>query len=92
MIRFLLTTLISILMLPVAAQDFSTAPPQAVITGVVTNAITGDTLSLPSISYKGHGIAVSGNTQGYFRIPHDRLPRWWCGKNVVGIPAKTTRP
>ncbi|QUB48099.1 carboxypeptidase-like regulatory domain-containing protein [Prevotella sp. oral taxon 475] len=87
MIRFLLTTLISILMLPVAAQDFSTAPPQAVITGVVTNAITGDTLSLPSIAYKGHGIAVSGNTQGYFRIP--RREGWTLTISAVGYQPKT---
>ena len=37
---------------------------QAQITGVVTDASTGDTLYYPSAAYKGYHIAVSGDAKG----------------------------
>lgn len=52
--------LIAVLMMSVSAH--------AQITGVVTDAVTGDTLAYPSVSYKGHKVAVSGNAQGRYSI------------------------
>ena len=38
------------------------------LTGVVTDATTGDTIYYPSASYKGHEIAVSGTAKGQYTI------------------------
>ena len=38
------------------------------LTGIVTDAATGDTIYYPSVSYKGHHIAVSGTAKGEFSI------------------------
>lgn len=40
----------------------------AQITGVITDAQTGDTLTYPSVSYIGIRVAVSGNAKGYYSI------------------------
>ena len=41
---------------------------RAQISGVITDAVTGDTLLYPSASYKGHLIAVSGDALGHYSI------------------------
>lgn len=41
---------------------------QAQITGVVTDASTGDTLYYPSAAYKGYHVAVSGDVKGRYMI------------------------
>ena len=40
----------------------------AQIQGIVIDAQTGDTISYPSATYKGHHIAVSGDASGKFTI------------------------
>lgn len=57
--RIYITLLICTLPVSVSAQT---------ITGVVTDAQTGDTLAFPSASYHGHQVAVSGNGSGRFSI------------------------
>lgn len=59
----------------------------AQITGTVTDAVTGDTLFYPSVSYKGHKIAVSGNAQGHYRI--ERHEGWVLTFSAVGYKSKT---
>lgn len=59
----------------------------AQITGTITDAVTGDTLSYPSVSYKGHKIAVSGNAQGGYKI--DRHDGWVLTFSAVGYKSKT---
>lgn len=59
----------------------------AQITGTVTDAVTGDTLFYPSVSYKGHKIAVSGNAQGHYRI--ERREGWVLMFSAVGYKSKT---
>ena len=44
------------------------AQTQSMLTGVVTDATTGDTIYYPSASYKGHEIAVSGTAKGQYTI------------------------
>lgn len=44
------------------------AQTEGVLTGVVTDAATGDTIYYPSVSYKGHHIAVSGTAKGEYTI------------------------
>ena len=44
------------------------AQTQGMLTGVVTDATTGDTIYYPSASYKGHDIAVSGTAKGQYTI------------------------
>ena len=44
------------------------AQTQGMLTGVVTDATTGDTIYYPSASYKGHEIAVSGTAKGQYTI------------------------
>ena len=57
--RIYITLLICTLPVSVSAQT---------ITGIVTDAQTGDTLAFPSASYHGHQVAVSGNGSGRFSI------------------------
>lgn len=59
----------------------------AQITGTITDAVTGDTLSYPSVAYKGHKIAVSGNAQGGYKI--DRHDGWVLTFSAVGYKSRT---
>ena len=59
---------------------------QAQITGVVTDALTGDTIAYPSASYKGHHMAVSGDAQGRFSI--ERHEGWVLTISAVGYQSK----
>ena len=44
------------------------AQTEGLLTGVVTDAATGDTIYYPSVSYKGQHIAVSGTAKGEYTI------------------------
>ena len=44
------------------------AQTEGLLTGIVTDAATGDTIYYPSVSYKGHHIAVSGTAKGEYAI------------------------
>ena len=44
------------------------AQTESMLTGIVTDAATGDTIYYPSVSYKGHHIAVSGTAKGEYSI------------------------
>ena len=44
------------------------AQTEGVLTGIVTDAATGDTIYYPSVSYKGHHIAISGTAKGEYAI------------------------
>lgn len=57
------------------------------ISGVVTDAETGDTLLYPSASYKGHHVAVSGNAMGEYSI--ERHEGWQLTFSAVGYKSKT---
>lgn len=59
---------------------------RAQLSGVVTNAATGDTLLYPSASYKGHHIAVSGNAQGRYSI--ERHEGWVLTFSAVGYQSR----
>ncbi len=62
------------------------AGARAQITGVVTDALTGDTIAYPSASYKGHHMAVSGDVQGRFSI--ERHEGWVLTISAVGYQSK----
>ena len=62
------------------------AGARAQITGVVTDALTGDTIAYPSASYKGHHMAVSGDAQGRFSI--ERHEGWVLTISAVGYQSK----
>lgn len=62
------------------------AAAQAQITGIVTDALTGDTIAYPSASYKGHHMAVSGDAQGRFSIEHHE--GWVLTISAVGYQSK----
>lgn len=79
--RIIRITFILVTMLLVALSA------DAQITGTITDAVTGDTLSYPSVSYKGHKIAVSGNAQGGYKI--DRHDGWVLTFSAVGYKSKT---
>lgn len=59
----------------------------AQITGVITDAQTGDTLFYPSAAYKGHHVAVSGNAQGQYKI--ERHEGWYLTFSSVGYKSQT---
>ena len=44
------------------------AQTESMLTGIVTDAATGDTIYYPSVSYKGNHIAVSGTAKGEYSI------------------------
>ena len=44
------------------------AQTEGILTGIVTDAATGDTIYYPSVSYKGQHIAVSGTAKGEYTI------------------------
>jgi putative outer membrane protein len=44
------------------------AQTESMLMGIVTDAATGDTIYYPSVSYKGHHIAVSGTAKGEYSI------------------------
>ena len=44
------------------------AQTEGLLTGIVTDAATGDTIYYPSVSYKGQHIAVSGTAKGEYSI------------------------
>ena len=44
------------------------AQTEGLLTGIVTDAATGDTIYYPSVSYKGHHIAISGTAKGEYAI------------------------
>lgn len=54
----------------------------AQVTGVITDAQTGDTLIYPSVSYRGHHVAVSGNAYGRYSI--ERNVGWTLTFSAVG--------
>lgn len=58
----------------------------AQISGVVTDAQTGDTLLYPSASYKGNRVAVSGDAHGFYRI--ERHNGWYLTFSAVGYQSK----
>ena len=58
----------------------------AQIQGIVIDAQTGDTISYPSATYKGHHIAVSGDASGKFTI--DRHAGWILTISAVGYQSK----
>ena len=62
------------------------AAARAQITGVVTDALTGDRIAYPSASYKGHHMAVSGDAQGRFSI--ERHEGWMLTISAVGYQSK----
>lgn len=55
--------------------------------GTVTDEQTGDTLIYPSVSYKGHQVAVSGNAMGEYTI--ERHEGWQLTFSAVGYKSKT---
>lgn len=59
---------------------------RAQISGVITDAVTGDTLLYPSASYKGHHIAVSGDALGHYSIA--RHEGWVLTFSAVGYQSK----
>jgi len=61
----------------------------AQISGVVLNANTGDTISYPSASYRGHHVAVSGNALGKFSI--ERHNGWQLTFSALGYKSKTVK-
>jgi len=61
----------------------------AQISGVVLNANTGDTISYPSASYRGHHVAVSGNALGKFSI--ERHNGWQLTFSALGYKSKTIK-
>lgn len=58
----------------------------AQIHGVVTDAVTGDTILYPSASYKGNHVAVSGDAQGHYSI--ERHNGWYLTFSAVGYESK----
>ena len=58
----------------------------AQIHGVVTDAVTGDTILYPSASYKGNHVAVSGDAQGRYSI--ERHNGWYLTFSAVGYESK----
>lgn len=58
----------------------------AQISGVVTDAQTGDTLLYPSASYKGNHVAVSGDAHGRYTI--ERHNGWYLTFSAVGYQSK----
>ena len=56
------------------------------IHGVVTDAVTGDTIFYPSASYKGNHVAVSGDAQGRYSIA--RHNGWYLTFSAVGYQSK----
>ena len=66
-----------------AALSLST---QAQISGVITDAQTGDTILYPSASYKGNHVAVSGDANGRYRIA--RHNGWYLTFSAVGYQSK----
>jgi hypothetical protein len=60
---------------------------KAQIHGVIIDAATGDTLMYPSVSYKGHHVAVSGNAMGAYTI--ERHEGWQLTFSAVGYHTKT---
>ena len=59
----------------------------AQITGVVVDAENGDTIFYPSVSYKGHHIAVSGDAHGRYSI--EQHVGWALTFSAVGYQSKT---
>ena len=59
---------------------------KAQIVGFVTDAVTGDTISYPSASYKGQHIAVSGDATGKFIIEYHN--GWALTISAVGYQSK----
>lgn len=59
------------------------------MTGVVTDAENGDTIFYPSVSYKGHHVAVSGNAHGEYKI--ERHNGWSLTFSAVGYKSKTVQ-
>lgn len=57
------------------------------LSGTVTDEQTGDTLIYPSVSYKGHQVAVSGNAMGEYTI--ERHDGWQLTFSAVGYKSKT---
>lgn len=60
---------------PVSAQTLQ-------LTGAVVDAVTGDSIPYASASYKGHGIAKSGDAAGNFSI--ERHNGWYLTISAIG--------
>lgn len=60
---------------------------QAQLQGVVTDAVTGDTILYPTAAYKGRHVAVSGNAQGRYSI--ERHEGWQLTFSAVGYKPQT---
>jgi plasmid maintenance system killer protein len=59
----------------------------AQISGVITDAQTGDTIAYPSASYKGHHVAVSGDAKGHYSI--EMNTGWYLTFSAVGYKSQT---
>lgn len=60
---------------PISAQTLQ-------LTGAVVDAVTGDSIPYASASYKGHGIAKSGDAAGNFSI--ERHNGWYLTISAIG--------
>ena len=58
----------------------------AQIYGYVVDSQTGDTITYPSVSYKGNHVAVSGDASGYYTIA--RHDGWYITFSAVGYQSK----
>ena len=54
----------------------------AQISGVVTDAYTGDTIASASVIYQGHHVAVSGDLEGRYTI--ERHNGWYLTFSAIG--------
>ena len=66
--------------------SFSPAGAQT-ITGHVLDAVTGDSISMASCIYRGHGVAVASKVDGYFSI--ERHESWPLTISAVGYQPQT---
>lgn len=74
-IRILFLLLCVAIFSPISAQTLQ-------ITGAVVDAVTGDSIPYASASYKGHGIAKSGDAAGNFSI--ERHNGWYLTISAIG--------
>jgi len=61
----------------------------AQISGVVTDAQSGDTIFYPSASYRGQHVAVSGDAEGHYSIA--RHEGWFLTFSAVGYKPQTIK-
>ena len=75
--RYLLTFLLLVQALTISGQR---------ITGVVTDAETGDSIPMASVVYKGHQVAVISSVNGHYSIP--RHEGWNITFSAVGYKSR----